>query len=153
MLGTRRMALVAIVAIMGVACGGEADPGPPGAAGEQVNEEPAAEEEIPCEPTKTQIGLLAFAAEAGQAPSFDKGCIAVPEGEPFTVTLDNEDFLEHNFAVFADEAATELLYRGDRFRGPNESMEYEVPAIEPAGTYVFLCDVHRTLMRGTLLVR
>jgi plastocyanin len=152
MMGTHLLALVATVALLSVACAEEGGPRAGGAAGAQVAESPTAVEDIPCDPVRTRIKLLAFDAETGKPPSFDKDCIAVPAGEAFTVRLRSEDSLEHNFAVFADEDATELLYRGDRFRGPNETLEYEVPAIEPAGTYVFLCDVHRTLMRGTLLV-
>jgi len=153
MMGMHRLALLATVAVLAVACAEEGGSGGIGAAGEEVAEAPEAVEEVPCAPARTRIKLQAFAAESGKPPSFDKDCIAVPAGEPFTVLLRSEDFLEHNFAVFADEEANELLYRGERFRGPNESLEYVVPALEPAGTYVFLCDVHRTLMRGTLLVQ
>lgn len=152
-MGAHLWALIATVAILSVACGGEATTPPAEGTGVEAEEAADQVEDVPCDPVRSKIKLLAFAAETGKPPSFDKSCIAAPVGEPFTVELHSEDMLEHNFAVFADEDATELLYRGERFRGPNETLEYEVPAIEPAGTYVFLCDVHRTLMRGTLLVQ
>ena len=145
--------LLAITAVIGAACGGGADPqaSNPGAQAAEAGaaDEPA-EADIQCEPESTQIRLVALDSETGKPPSFDKECISVPAGEPFTVKLRNDDFLEHNVSVFANE--DELLFRGERFRGPGESLVYEVPAIEEPGRYEFVCDVHLTLMRGTLLV-
>ena len=148
----RPMAGVAVVMLLAAGCGEEqkrSSAAPTVAAESEAAESEAAAN---CDPPRTEIRLVTPPAEAGKPPTFDKSCISAPAGEPFTVRLRNDDFLEHNVAIFADEAATELLWRGDRFRGPKETMTYDVPAIDEPGQYVFLCDVHRTLMRGTLLV-
>lgn len=146
-------ALLAVVALVGAACGRDATPGskPAAQAPAPASADEPAEVDIPCEPEATQIKLVALESETGQPPSYDKECISVPAGEDFRVKLRNDDFLEHNVSVFAD--GDELLFRGDRFRGPGEAMVYEVPAIDEPGQYEFVCDVHLTLMRGTLLVK
>jgi plastocyanin len=146
----RGMLIVLAIALVGMSCGGEP---------QRSSEKPASEagtatqgvQATECAPTSTEIQLVALKSEAGEAPSFNKECIAVPAGEPFTVSLRNKDFLEHNFSIFTDEQLSELLFRGDRFRGPGETMVYDVPAVAEPGQYTFVCDVHLTLMRGTLL--
>lgn len=148
----RGMMVVCAIALVGMSCGGEP---------RRSSEKPAAQANGPseadqaaatdCAPVSTEIQLVALESETGEPPSFNKECIAVPAGEPFTVRLRNKDFLEHNFSLFTDEQLSELLFRGDRFRGPGETLVYDVPAVVQPGQYTFVCDVHLTLMRGTLL--
>lgn len=84
------------------------------------------------------------------AISFDPTCLVAPAGEPFTITFNNEDTTNaHNVAVFEDPesdpfAATELK------TGPYTD---ELP-VDPLdqGEYVFLCQAHTDVMRGTLAV-
>jgi plastocyanin len=146
--------ILAVIALVGASCGGQprrSSEKPAAAAGNATEADQAAESE--CAPASTEIQLAALESETGEPPSFNKECIAVPAGEPFTVTLRNKDFLEHNFSLFSDEDLSELLFRGDRFRGPGETLIYEVPAVGQPGQYTFVCDVHLTLMRGTLLAQ
>lgn len=150
----RGMLILSAIALVGMSCGG--GPGPssekPAAeagTGTEVDQATAAD----CAPASTEIQLVALKSEAGEAPSFNKECIAVPAGEAFTVRLRNKDFLEHNFSLFTDEQLSELLFRGDRFRGPGETLIYDVPGVAEPGQYTFVCDVHLTLMRGTLLAQ
>jgi plastocyanin len=148
----RHLATLAVVAVFATGCGdagGRTQENATGATDDTAAADPAGE---PCAPVRTDITLVALEAQTGEPPSFNRTCLAVPAGEPFMVTLRNKDFLEHNFSVFSDENLSELLFRGDRFRGPRETLVYDVPAIEEPGTYTFVCDVHLTLMRGKLEV-
>jgi plastocyanin len=150
----RGMLILLAIALVGSSCGGEprrSSEKPASGAGTATQGVQAAEME--CAPASTEIQLVALESEAGEPPSFNKDCIAVPAGEPFTVSLRNKDFLEHNFSLFTDEELSELLFRGDRFRGPGETLVYDVPAVAEPGQYAFVCDVHLTLMRGTLLAQ
>jgi len=146
------MLILSTLALVGASCGGQSQPSsekPAAEAGTATEADQATETD--CGPASTEIQLVALESETGEAPSFNKECIAVPAGEPFTVSLRNKDFLEHNFSLFSDEDLSELLFRGDRFRGPGETMVYDVPALAEPGQYSFVCDVHLTLMRGTLV--
>lgn len=148
----RSVTSIAVVAIIGAACGDGQPSGSNDTTGGPGHGTRSTAVADPCAPPSTSIRLVALESETGQPPSFNRDCIAVPAAEPFTVRLRNKDFLEHNFSVFSDEDLSELLFRGDRFRGPGEALEYQVPAIDEPGTYTFVCDVHLTLMRGTLEV-
>ena len=148
----RSVTSLAVTAIIGAACGDGQRLGSNDTTGGPDQRTRPTEVADPCAPPSTSITLVALESETGQPPSYNRQCIAVPAAEPFTVKLRNKDFLEHNFSVFSDEDLSELMFRGDRFRGPGETLEYEVPAIDEPGTYTFVCDVHLTLMRGTLEV-
>jgi len=70
---------------------------------------------------------------------FDKDQLDVPSGQAFELILNNDDGVPHNIAIYADEAHTQVIFRGDL-----ESTGihvYDVPALAP-GTYYFQCDVH-----------
>jgi plastocyanin len=148
----RGILILAVIALVGASCGGQSQRSsekPAAEAGDATEADQAAQPE--CAAASTEIKLVALESETGEPPSFNKECIAVPAGEPFTVSLRNKDFLEHNFSLFSDEDLSELLFRGDRFRGPGETLVYDVPAVAQPGQYTFVCDVHLTLMRGTLV--
>lgn len=82
---------------------------------------------------------------------FDRDCLAGPAGRPFRITFTNGDVgIPHNLAIYSDPSASELLFRGDQFRGPNTTI-YRVPAL-PAGTLFFRCDTHPSQMTGALIV-
>ncbi|MBI4261532.1 MAG: cupredoxin domain-containing protein [Actinobacteria bacterium] len=101
----------------------------------------------PCEPEGTALSIVA------EDTVFDRDCMAVRAGQPFTIELRSEDTQEHNVAIFreGEETPAGLIFRGETFRGP-QTLVYEVPAIAEAGTYVFRCDVHLSTMRGTFVV-
>jgi len=84
--------------------------------------------------------------------AFDTNSLSVSAGQPFTVAFDNEDSqVPHNVAIYTDNTATNVLFRGDVVTGP-ATTSYAVPALQP-GTYFFRCDIHPTLMFGTLVVK
>lgn len=83
---------------------------------------------------------------------FDKEELRVPAGEPFTVTMRNEDAgVPHNWALYTDDSASEAIAGANEgiCTGPCED-KVEVPALDP-GEYFFRCDVHPTQMTGTLI--
>lgn len=82
---------------------------------------------------------------------FDQRYLVVSAGSESVITLDNEDRSSlHNFAVYRDKGAKQLVYRGEVFEGKRE-VENRLPALE-AGSYYFRCDVHPD-MNGTLLAK
>jgi len=75
--------------------------------------------------------------------------IEVPAGQPFTITLDNQDAgIQHNVEIFDDpDLAGAPIFEGELVTGPAQ-VTYEVPALE-AGTYPFRCVVHPNMV-GTI---
>jgi plastocyanin len=104
-----------------------------------------------CEPSGTKLTITAppGAISAG----FDKNCLAVPAGKPFTIDFDNQDEgLIHNVNIYTDPSTTEsLLHEKSEggITGP-DSTTYEGEPLEP-GRYFFQCDFHPT-MKGTFIV-
>ncbi len=86
--------------------------------------------------------------------SFNVDEIAVPAGTEVTVSFDNQDTGQlHNWAVYTDDSASEAI------AGDNENIcaapctgEVTFGPLDP-GEYFFRCDVHPTLMVGTLIVQ
>lgn len=81
---------------------------------------------------------------------FDTDQVSLPADEETTVTLHNEDSVEHNFSIYTDDSAEEALFEGRIIAG-GASVDYDVPALE-AGEHFFRCDVHPTAMVGTVTV-
>ena len=82
--------------------------------------------------------------------SFDQDCLAVPAGRPFKIEFTNGDAgIPHNLAIYSNPSASEVLFRGDQFRGPSTTT-YRVPQL-PEGTLFFRCDVHPSQMTGTFI--
>lgn len=83
---------------------------------------------------------------------FDTDEISVPAGAPVIINFDNQDEgVDHNFAVYETEAATEVIFRGDVITGPAQ-ISYTFTAPEEPGIYFFRCDVHPTQMTGSFIV-
>ena len=78
--------------------------------------------------------------------AFDKSSLQVPAGQAFVIHFDNKDSTQHNVAIY--DSAGKAVFTGEIFAGP-KAMDYQVPAL-PAGKYTFQCDVHPTVMTGTL---
>jgi hypothetical protein len=110
--------------------------------------------QLPCEPNGTALQITALKSEAGKPPSYDKGCLAAPAGEDFTIEMRSDDFLEHNLSIYLKDRAnySDGLFHGERFRGPGETRTYDVPAITEPGVYAFRCDEHLSRMKGVLVV-
>lgn len=81
---------------------------------------------------------------------FDKTQLELPSGKTVDVHVTNQDATLHNFAMFRDEAKTDVVFRGETFTGPGADKHYIFEAPAP-GTYHFHCDVHPT-MEGTVKV-
>src|SRR5581483_9350433 len=79
-----------------------------------------------CAPDGTSLTLTA------QDHAFDKNCLAVPAGQPFTIRFDNRDADRHNVAILPSHMSTDAFFRGDIVSGP-KSITYSVPALK-AGT-------------------
>lgn len=74
--------------------------------------------------------------------------LIVSADERIDLAFSNEDDgVQHNVAIYRDDAAEESLFVGDLISGP-ETVTYDVPPLAP-GTYYFRCDVHPQ-MDGTL---
>jgi LPXTG-motif cell wall-anchored protein len=128
------LGVVAVAAV--VALGGPvADP----AAADDMNMNSGAT----CSPAGTSLALTA------QDHGFDKNCLAVPAGEPFTIRFDNKDTDRHNVAILPSHMSTEAFFRGDIVLGP-KTVTYSVPALKP-GTWHFHCEIHPNLMNGTFI--
>jgi plastocyanin len=100
----------------------------------------------PCVPHGTVLHVIA------QNIAFNVTCLAAPAGKPFEIVFDNRDRgIPHNVAIYTTGVNRKVLFRGKVFDGP-AIVTYHVPAL-PAGTYLFQCDVHFDVMRGTFVVR
>ena len=81
---------------------------------------------------------------------FDQVDITIKAGEPVTILADNrETGVPHNFAVYTDESAQELLGGTEICVAPcQDTVTLELVP----GIYFFRCDVHPVQMVGTLVV-
>jgi plastocyanin len=84
--------------------------------------------------------------------AFATKSLAAPAGKAFTLAFDNADpGVPHNVSIYTDSSAAQALFKGTVVTGP-KTIDYQVKAL-PAGSYFFRCDVHPTLMTGTLVVK
>lgn len=81
---------------------------------------------------------------------FDTEELLVEAGAETHITFQNDDAgIPHNIAIYADDTATENLFRGETITGPS-SVNY-VFTLDAAGEYFFRCDVHPTTMVGAVI--
>jgi uncharacterized protein YcnI/plastocyanin len=81
---------------------------------------------------------------------FDKDCLAVPAGVPFTITFLNKDpGVPHNIVIHPMDSMTPV-FRGELITGPKTAV-YHVGPLK-AGQYHFHCEVHKSTMYGSLVV-
>jgi plastocyanin len=107
----------------------------------------------PCEPSGTTLTIAAPPGAIGTG--FDQTCLAAPAGEAFTVEFTNDDSTVHNWALYADESASEHLGGGTPGEPipAGESTTYEVDPIDEPGQFFYRCDFHPTTMTGTFVVQ
>ena len=86
---------------------------------------------------------------SAQNTAFSTSSLTAQAGKAFVLRFDNKDPIAHNVGIY--DASGKEVFTGDIFPGP-KSVDYQVPAL-PAGTYKFQCDVHPTIMFGTLTVQ
>ena len=97
-----------------------------------------------CSPSGTALEIKAFDVK------FDKDCLAAPAGQALTIDFSNLDRgIPHNVAIYQDETATKMYFKGDLIDGPGKTT-YSVPAL-PEGKLFFRCDPHPE-MKGTFIV-
>jgi plastocyanin len=83
---------------------------------------------------------------------FNTSSITVPAGSEVTVHFSNEDAgIPHNFAVYTDAEATDMIFSGKIITGVS-NITYQFQAPCTPGEYWFRCDVHPTIMYGTFKV-
>jgi len=91
-------------------------------------------------------------ALAAQNIAFDKKELTFPAGAKVTLSFDNKDSgVPHNFALFSDQGATQVIFRGEVITGP-KTTTYSFSVPPSPGTLYFHCDVHPTQMTGTVTV-
>ncbi len=79
--------------------------------------------------------------------AFDRLDLEVPAGEPFVIRFTNQEDVVHNVSVYEDDVT---IMEGAEVTGPDATIDYLVPALEP-GEYTYICDFHPIpAMTGTL---
>jgi plastocyanin len=100
------------------------------------------------------VTVTVTAPQSAATAGFDPKQLEGPANTPFTVVFDNQDTTTspHNW-VLKDPSGTKVQLGGDSgfFSGPAKR-DYQVPALAP-GDYSFLCEVHPTVMTGTLTIK
>ncbi|MGA9099244.1 MAG: cupredoxin domain-containing protein [Methanotrichaceae archaeon] len=92
------------------------------------------------------IGLIA------KNIAYNTSTITAPAGARVTINFDNEDSgIPHNFAVYTDSSATNVIFRGQIITG-SKQIAYTFIAPSTPGNYYFRCDVHPTQMYGQFIV-
>ncbi len=83
--------------------------------------------------------------------SFSSSSISVSSGEPISIVFSNQDpGVPHNIAIYPRVDTSKAIFTGKTMIGIGR-IRYSVPSLA-AGNYIFQCDVHPTLMTGTLIV-
>ena len=87
-------------------------------------------------PGATQLELVAENLE------WDPTTLSAPAGATVQVVMDNRDAgVPHNFALYADQGYTQVIYQGELVTGPIMHTDtFETPSTP--GQYFFRCDVH-----------
>ncbi|MGH2462150.1 MAG: cytochrome c oxidase subunit II [Candidatus Limnocylindria bacterium] len=75
--------------------------------------------------------------------------LQIPAGERFIIRFTNAEGVDHNVSIYDGDTT---LFTGAKVTGPDVTVDYLVPALEPGG-YTFICDFHPIqAMTGTLTV-
>jgi cytochrome c oxidase subunit II len=83
--------------------------------------------------------------------SWNTNCLAVTQGQPFSITVQNQDAgIDHNFAIYDSPSRTKQLFSAPKFAGV-ATKTFDIPALPP-GSYYFQCNVHGPAMSGVFKV-
>ena len=103
--------------------------------------------------SRTRTGKPVVIGLTAENIAFDKKTITVESGAAVTINFNNRDRgIPHNFALYKDAGAAEMIFQGDIITGPGQ-ITYQFSAPATAGTYFFRCDVHPTQMTGDFVVK
>jgi cytochrome c oxidase subunit 2 len=107
--------------------------------------------EDPGEPTPTPAASIPEDATivelSAENIAFDTLELTVPANEPFIIRFTNLESVQHNVSVYDNEMT---LFEGQPVTGPDVTVDYLVPALDP-DQYTFVCDFHPIPeMTGTL---
>jgi plastocyanin len=97
---------------------------------------------------------LTITAPSGAATSgFDPATLEAAADTAFSITFDNQDTTTgpHNFTLKDPNGAKVEIGDTSFFQGPAQKT-YQIPALA-AGDYPFVCEVHPTVMKGTLTIK
>jgi len=97
-----------------------------------------------CSPSGTVLAVSA------RDIKFDKGCLAAPADQPFTIRFNNKEAIPHNLAIEVAHDSPDSLFGGETITGP-KTTTYKVNALK-AGMYHFHCTIHPDQMQGTFIV-
>jgi len=137
------LAVLATAALF-VACGGDDDEG--GGNGGEATTRAASS------PTGGSGGETVELELAAENTSYDVPELTAPAGAEVTLVFDNDDEgLQHNFALFETEESEDALFSGDIITGV-DSIDYTFTAPEDPGSYHFHCEIHPTQMTGDFIV-
>lgn len=135
--------LPTVLLVVLAACGGGATPTSSATGSQPANGE------LPDDCARVDAdGVITISA---QNLEFSAPCMVANAGEPFTIHFENLEGVPHDVAVYTDSSKDNEVMRGDPITGPNQSKDYEVPAME-AGQAYFDCTIHPADMNGTLYV-
>ena len=133
--------LVGVLALTAAGCGGGDDGGGSGGASATTTA-----------PDTTSAPETTAAAAGGgdneiklvaQGLKFDKASLDLTAGSSYTVEVDNQDSVEHNFTLEAANADQDVEGNEDA------KVTFTAPA---AGSYEFHCKYHPGTMKGTVTV-
>jgi plastocyanin len=84
--------------------------------------------------------------------AFDTTTITVKAGSEVVVNMNNKDRIGHNLAVYTDQSASQVIFKGEIFGGP-ATRTFTFTAPSTPGTYFFRCDPHPSQMKGQFIVQ
>lgn len=84
--------------------------------------------------------------------SFNTDRIMVPRGATVVIHFTNHDSVTHNFSVYRDSAGQYPLFKGKPVKG-GQSVAYRFKAPAKPKVYLFRCDFHPVVMRGSFIVK